>query len=110
MSGQLVYFEIPARDVGRSAGFYGDLLGWETAPWQGDYQTIEGAGVQGGLAPSEDAHPAIYFGVEDIERAVERVRELGGTPGTITEIPPVGRYVECRDDQGVRFSLFQRAA
>jgi predicted enzyme related to lactoylglutathione lyase len=57
----------------------------------------------------EAASPYLFFAVEDIEAAAERVRELGGEaefnehsgPG------PSGTFAFCRDDQGSYFGLHQ---
>jgi predicted enzyme related to lactoylglutathione lyase len=65
-----------------------------------------GVGMHG---HDDDRTIVVYFAVDDIESAVERVRALGGTsddPGPAIE--GFGRFVECRDPQGVRFGLHQR--
>jgi predicted enzyme related to lactoylglutathione lyase len=53
----------------------------------------------------------VFFTVTDLDSAVERVTELGGR--TISEIhaenAAFGPWVECQDDQGVRFGLRQPA-
>ncbi len=46
------------------------------------------------------------YQVDDIEGAVGRVRELGGT-ATDPERQPYGLSSECVDDQGGRFYLGQ---
>jgi uncharacterized protein len=45
--------------------------------------------------------------VEDIEAAVKRVRELGGTADEPGLAETGGRFASCRDDQGVEFGLHQ---
>lgn len=50
----------------------------------------------------------MYFAVDDIEAAVRRVRELGGeAPEPDPRPDEGGRFVRCRDDQGVRFGLHE---
>ena len=50
----------------------------------------------------------VYFAVDDIEVAARRVRELDGERGDPgPEIEGFGRFVECRDDHGVKFGLRQ---
>jgi predicted enzyme related to lactoylglutathione lyase len=51
----------------------------------------------------------VYFEVDDLDAALERVRALGGETGE-PQGGGAGRYANCRDDQGVEFSIFQAAA
>jgi hypothetical protein len=53
----------------------------------------------------EAGPPRVFFGVDDIEAGVARVRELGGEAGEPQEIES-GFMAECRDDQGVPFGLW----
>ena len=55
--------------------------------------------MRGGVhGEDEDASVQVYFGVDDIEAAVRRVRELGGDAGEPGPEESSGRYVSCRDD------------
>lgn len=45
-------------------------------------------------------------GVDDVNVAIERVRELGGTADEPVIIA-AGRFANCVDDQGVQFSVFE---
>jgi predicted enzyme related to lactoylglutathione lyase len=49
----------------------------------------------------------VYFRVDDIEAAVRRVRELGGEADDPGLAETGGRFVSCRDDQGLAFGLHQ---
>jgi predicted enzyme related to lactoylglutathione lyase len=55
----------------------------------------------------------VFFQVEDVEGAVERVRELGGVSeetdveGGEETVARFGRFKLCRDDQGSPFGLHQ---
>jgi predicted enzyme related to lactoylglutathione lyase len=110
MSGQVTYFELPAGDIAATQRFWGSLFGWtfREGNFPG-YSMIQGPEPMGG-APHDDAsrHPRIFFAVDDIEAAVARVRELGGTAEAPVAIPS-GAYAHCVDDQGVEFSLSQEA-
>ena len=110
MSGNPVYFVVTAPDAERAQAFFGAVLGWEFAPGNapGGFH-ITTVTPPGGLAGGAAARPRMYFHVDDIEAAITKVRELGGEAG---ELQPsqAGTYVDCRDDQGVEFSLFGRAA
>jgi uncharacterized protein len=61
----------------------------------------------------KDATPYLFFAVDDMDAAVERVRELGGTieemdvEGDADAQARFGRFKLCRDDQGSYFGLHQ---
>jgi uncharacterized protein len=106
---ELCYFTIGVPDADRAQAFYGGLFGWSFAPG-----TVPGglhvqgtqppAGVFGGGEPGVQ----VYFRVDDIEAAVAQVRELGGEAADVQgSVASGGAYAQCRDDQGVPFSLFQ---
>jgi predicted enzyme related to lactoylglutathione lyase len=107
--GELSYvtYEVPDSAVFRD--FYGRVLGWTFEPgriadgWQ-VAQTHPMAGAGGG-----SARPATVpmWTVSDIDAAVARVREAGGTVLAEPTRQPYGVSAECTDDQGARFYLGQ---
>ncbi|MEP1975969.1 VOC family protein [Hyphomonas sp.] len=110
MSGNVTYFELPGTDITATERFWGTLFSWsfKEGNFPG-YSMIHGPKPMGG-ASHDDAsrHPRIFFAVDDIEAAVAKVRELGGTAEDPVTIPS-GAYAHCTDDQGVAFSLSQEA-
>ncbi len=106
-----------AHDPAALCRFYGDLLGWEFEYAEEDrwgpyaYALVEGVRVAGvGSLPEEwRSAPTwtVFFGVEDIEGAVQRVREHLGTVG----IGPVdfagGRVAIAVDPGNAVFALWQ---
>jgi predicted enzyme related to lactoylglutathione lyase len=106
-AGKVVWFELPASDTKRAQEFYGRLFSWQFQPYEGqDYHL---AGEAGGAiygAPGQTG-PSIYFGVDDIDAATARVRELGGQAGERQEIPNVGVYALCTDTEGNPFGVYQ---
>lgn len=110
MPGEPSHFELGVPDARRAKAFYGELLGWTFQTTHGENAWIETGGVVGGLHDGDDESSIqMYFGVPDIEAAVRRVRELGGEAEDPGPPDPSGRYVSCRDDQGVRFGLHEPA-
>lgn len=109
MTGELAWFEMGVPDATRAQRFYGALLGWTFESMGEGGAVIHTAGGRAGLHPGDDArHVVAYFRVDDIEAGVGQVRELGGEadePGPAEE--GFGRFVTCRDDQGVAFGLHQ---
>jgi predicted enzyme related to lactoylglutathione lyase len=106
--GEPSFLEIGSTDAARGRAFYQALFGWTFTSQDNGFAAnlaTTGIGVHG-----DDPTPSIvvYFGVDDIDAAVARVRALGGTaPPPGAETAGFGRFVECRDDQGVKFGLRQ---
>ena len=108
MSSGVVWFGVPAADTQHARDFYGRLFGWTFEPFgSDDYHMASEAGGAIHAAPGE--HGLLtYFGVDDIDVAVTRVRELGGEAGPAQEIPGIGRYAHCSDSEGNRFALYEQ--
>jgi uncharacterized protein len=109
MTGELTWFELGVPDATRAQSFYGALLGWTFESMSEGGAVIRAAEGRAGLHPGDDARQIVaYFHVDNIEASVQQVRELGGQaddPGPAEE--GFGRFVTCRDDQGVVFGLHQ---
>jgi uncharacterized protein len=107
MASSLVWFELPAADTDRARKFYARLFGWSFEPFgDEDYHvTKEAQGAVYG-APGETGLLA-YFGVDNVDAAVARVRELGGEAGEKQAVPGVGEYAHCSDPEGNRFGLYR---
>jgi uncharacterized protein len=118
MSGQPSFFELGVADAERARAFYTGLFGWQMDPGpSGKGFTIETGGIPGGLHPSDpEASPYLFFRVEDIDAAVARVLELGGTveesahEGDDESATRFGRFKFCHDDQRSPFGLHQPPA
>ena len=116
MPGEVSFFSLGVEDAERGRAFYESLFGWglETVR-SGKSFTIETPNVPGGIHGGDPgASPYLFFAVEDIDVAVERVRELGGEVEKVDDegedeasIARFGRFKLCRDDQGSRFGLHQ---
>jgi uncharacterized glyoxalase superfamily protein PhnB len=106
--GELFYFSFGVTDMRRAREFFSSLLGWRLE----DGGHIGNIATPGGLYATEpDGEPKIdlWFVVDDINAAVAKVRELGGT----AEEPVLyrsGWAATCDDGQGTKFSLSVPAA
>ena len=116
MAGELTFFEIGVEDAERGRAFYQALFGWtfESGPSGGDGFHITTANVAGGMhGGDKGAAPYVFFGVDDIDAACARVRELGGEieemdiEGDEESVATFGRFRLCKDDQGSRFGFHQ---
>jgi hypothetical protein len=105
MTGEPSYIELGVRDADAATSFYGGLFGWRPAgPGQVDTATLS-IGIHGG---DDGSHFEVFFAVADLEQAIAKVGELGGRlVSEINETPGFGRWIECADDQGMRFGLRQ---
>ena len=105
MSGEPSYIELGVRDAEAAKAFYGRLLGWRPAgPGQVDTATLS-IGIHGG---DDASHFEVFFTVDDLAASINQVPALGGrVESDVHDSPGFGRWVECVDDQGVRFGLRQ---
>lgn len=105
------YLTIPFDDTAKARAFYGTLFGWVTEDGHaGDqYAHIANTKLPMGMTPDGVGGPIrLYFRVEDADSIAGRVTELGGR---IVERGDAasGVSIECVDDQGRPFSLWQPA-
>lgn len=94
MGNPVVHFEIIGHDPKRLRGYYGDLFGWAfdtgspvspAVSEAGNYgfvdTTTDGVGIPGGVGGGRayDRHTMFYVGVPDVEAALQKADDLGGT-------------------------------
>jgi predicted enzyme related to lactoylglutathione lyase len=109
----MTFIELGVDDADRGRAFYEGVFGWHFEPGPSGngfmIDTPDGrAGIHSGDA---GASPYVFFAVDDIEAAMDRVRELGGVvEGDEDSIAKTGRFKLCRDDQGSPFGLHQPPA
>ncbi|HEX6394225.1 MAG TPA: VOC family protein [Acidimicrobiales bacterium] len=106
--GDLAYITMYVPDSSAARDFYGSVLGWRWRPGRvedgwGAEGPVPMTGLSGG---HERSFIMPMYRVDDIQRAVGRVRALGGQ-STDPEQQPYGISAECEDDQGTRFYLGQ---
>ena len=103
--------EFPADDTERARRFWGELLAVELEARQvgeGEgWQTHAGAAAIGvherGRGPG-DSFSLPYFAVGDIDTALVRVKDLGGTV-----VHPGEAWAICKDSEGSPFALAQES-
>ncbi|MGH3677216.1 MAG: VOC family protein [Mycobacterium sp.] len=105
--GELSYITYEVTDSAAFKAFYSRMLFWTFEPGRiedgwGVVETHPMAGVAGG---SSTATTVPMWTVEDVEAAVARVREAGGTVIEEPSQQPYGKTAQCTDDQGCRFYL-----
>jgi len=116
MSDHGIFIELGVADAERARTFYTGVFGWTMEPGpSGVGFVIDANGIPGGLHPGDPgASPYVFFGVDDLDAALARVQELGGSTVEMEvggEDPEsaarFGRFKLCRDDQGSPFGLHE---
>ncbi|MFC8872169.1 VOC family protein [Streptomyces sp. NPDC057148] len=117
MAGEPSFFELGVADPERGRAFYVGLFGWALEPGPtGRGFSIGTGGVPGGLHGADaGASPYVFFRVDDLDAALARVRELGGSvegqgeegEEDAASAARFGRFALCRDDQGSAFGLHE---
>jgi uncharacterized glyoxalase superfamily protein PhnB len=107
--GELSYVTFEVSDSGAFRDFYASVLGWTFEPGRiDDGWQVESVHPMSGVAGGNDEQVTVpMWTVADIDAAVARVREAGGTVIEEPSQQSYGRSAQCVDDQGVRFYLGQ---
>jgi predicted enzyme related to lactoylglutathione lyase len=108
MPGEPSHLELGVPDVGAARAFFASLLGWESSD-MGSGGWVNTPTVNIGMHGDDpEAHFEVFFSVPDLEAGMARLTELGGTLiGEVNDSGDFGRWIECKDPQGVRFGLRQ---
>ncbi len=119
MAHPFVHVELHTNDLARVREFYTGLFGWklQDVPMPGDggatYTMIDvGGGTGGGMmrsqTPGEPSHWMAYVGVDDIEAATKRARELGAKVCLgVTQVGPYGWMSVIEDPTGATLALWK---
>jgi predicted enzyme related to lactoylglutathione lyase len=114
--GALSWNELQTTDLDAAAAFYGDLFGWSTSPMEGSpdpYLVIKnGDRPNGGMRPGQPGPPPnwlVYFGIENIDGALELIEKLGGKKYMGPMDIGVAKIAVVADPQGAVFALYDGA-
>jgi uncharacterized protein len=112
MAGEPVHYEISATDPDRAQRFWSGVFGWEfgaSAMPDMEYRMAQ-VGENAGAAimnMGEPGHPNVYLSTDDIDAAVAKVRELGGSADDKQPVPTHGWFAAAKDTEGNAFHLWQ---
>jgi predicted enzyme related to lactoylglutathione lyase len=112
MAARVVHLEFPAGDTGGEQSFFESLFAWQfSQPMEGmDYRMADlGEGQGAAIFSPESGERGLrsYFGVDDIDAQLAKVRELGGQAEDKMPVPAMGWFAACKDPAGNAFSLWQ---
>ena len=107
-NGDVAYASLWVPDIERAAGFFAAVLGWTYAPGSGEQgRRVTNTSLPQGLwGDVSDSTLFLSYFVDDLDAAITRVNEAGGT----TDQPhrePYGYTVDCTDHEGVRFAMIE---
>ena len=118
--GHFVWYELMTTDMEAAKAFYADVVGWGTQDVSTPGMaytlfTAGGASVSGLMDLPEDARTSGlrpswigYVGVNDVDAAAERIKELGGAVHVPpTDIPNISRFSIAVDPQMATIALFK---
>ena len=113
--GALCLNQLNTTDPEAAERFYGELFGWRfeqvgdgETPYWGVYRGERtNAGMMqlppGSPAPS---HWLVYFGIDDLDAAADKIGSAGGTVMVPPQDVPGGRILVAQDPQSAVFALF----
>jgi len=116
--GRFLWYELLTSDVKGAEQFYGEVVGWTVAPFEGSPEPYDmwirpdGAPMGGVMTIPEGMnvppHWAMYVGVDGLDAAVADVERLGGSAmSPVIDVPTVGRMRTMKDPQGAMFSIYE---
>ncbi|MCE3265979.1 MAG: Glyoxalase/bleomycin resistance protein/dioxygenase [Solirubrobacterales bacterium] len=117
MGQPVVHFEVLGKDGDKLRSYYAEMFGWKfespmpegTSPDGMDYQVTQregntapdGSGIGGGIGAAPegyDGHVTFYVAVDDVEAALQKAEELGGTrmmgPDEILGRMTIGQFTD----------------
>lgn len=104
------YVEIPVTDLKRTREFFSSLFGWSFQEWGDDYMSFNDGRLDGGFRRSTEPAPAtgvlLVFYSEDLERDVDRVKDLGATISQDIFSFPGGRRFHFVDPVGTEYAIW----
>ncbi len=113
--GALSLNQLNTSDPDRAREYYSRLFGWRVESVAGGDQPywgiFNGERLNGGMMqlPADAGAPShwlVYFGIDDLDAAAERISESGGTVMVPKTEVPGGHFLVARDPQGAVFGLF----
>lgn len=104
------YVEIPVSDLAKTRDFFTALFGWSFQEWGEEYMSFNDGRLDGGFRHAAEPAPSpgvlLVFFSDDLERDVERVKDLGGTISQDIFSFPGGRRFHFVDPAGNEYAMW----
>lgn len=104
------YVEIPVTDLKKTREFFASLFGWTFQEWGDEYMSFNDGRLDGGFRRSEEPAPStgvlVVFYSEDLERDVEKVKDLGASISQDIFAFPGGRRFHFIDPVGTEYAIW----
>lgn len=114
MPNPLCHFEFMTVDIEKCRSFYGKVFDWTFDDQSMPGYTLISAGGEpgGGMMKRPNVAPmgclTVYFGVDDLEKTLKKVRDHGGKVLVeATSIPNVGTYAIIADPENIVVGLLK---
>lgn len=106
--GALTYITMQVADTARARAFYGAVFGWDFAAgnWPDGWNVLQPVPMTGMAGGRGAGGNMPVYQVDDVDAAVQRVREAGGTASE-PDRRPHGTMSDCASPDGVGFALWQ---
>jgi predicted enzyme related to lactoylglutathione lyase len=107
---QIDYVEIPVTDLNRAREFFSSMFGWSFQEWGDDYMSFNDGRIDGGFRrasePAVSTGALLIFYSENLERDVEKVRDLGAEISQEIFAFPGGRRFHFIDPTGNEYAIW----
>ena len=115
MNSRVIHFEIPMDDPKRATAFYKDVFDWEISRWDGPQEywlaktgPDDQRGINGAFIARSNINTVVNtVAVDDLAKALTRVKQSGGTIVQEMTIANIGEFAYCRDTEGNLFGMLQ---
>lgn len=111
MKGNIVHFEVNAKDPKRAKKFYSSVFGWKFKDSEIpgiEYYLIDGVNPGGAVNPMQtEPGIVVYFDTDDIDKTLKDIKASGGQAEAKQAIQGQGWFAACVDTEGNKISLFQ---
>ncbi len=102
------YVEIPVTDLAKAREFLTAMFGWSFQEWGDDYVSFNDGQLNGGLRASEEpaSGTLLVFYSTNLERDLEKVKQLGGSITVDIFSFPGGRRFQFLDPSGTEWAIW----
>lgn len=100
------YIEIASPRLEESQAFMARAFGWEFVEYGPDYRDIQGAGIGGGVERAAQRAPLVVLKSDDLEAALQRIRDAGATITKEIFDFPGGRRFQFLEPGGTEMAVW----